>query len=143
MTARRWAGALGAVALLAAACVHGKVELSVSPGSSPVGHPTAPPTQDDPLCKPSPSGGGRPQPSGGSLPPDIAKVAGQVEEVRGLTFERPIVPEPLTQQQMQQQLQDSLQQQVPAGLAAREGKTLITIGAVPAGTDLHQVVIDY
>jgi hypothetical protein len=131
------------VGLLAGACTGGSLRGLVTPSpSGNAGHPTPPPSEANPLCRPAPPPTG-PAPSGGSFPPAIAQVAGQVEQVRQLTFERPVTPEPLSQQEMQQQLRESLDQQFPADLVAREGQTLTTIGALPPGTDLRQALVDY
>lgn len=144
MRLRSWVAAAVAVGLVAAACTSGQlgfVDPSPSP-TGPVAHPTAPDAQQDPFCEPVPSVT-QPGPTSGALPPDIARVANQVQDIRGLRFKDPVIPQPLSQQQIQQELQDSLTQQIPVDAIAREQRTDITIGALPPGTDLRQVLIGY
>jgi hypothetical protein len=135
-----------ALGILGAGCVGGRLKLAPSPSpsssSGPVVHPTVPPSQQNPLCEPGPRTG-QPGPTAGSLPPDVAEVASQVQSVRELRFKRPVVPEPLSQDQIQQQLRDSLMKQFSGDQVQREGQTDITIGALPQGTDLRQVLVDY
>jgi hypothetical protein len=134
-----------AVAVLGASCFGGSlrgVQTASPSAASPRSRPTTPVLQADPLCRPLP----RPTQTGptvGSLPPDISRVADQVESVRQLRFTQPVVPEPLSPSQIQQQLQDTLSQQYAADVVAGEERTDITVGALPAGTDLRQVLIDF
>ena len=110
---------------------------SALPSGEPVSQPIP-----DPLCPvpPSPS---PPLPAEGSLPPEIAEVADQVEEVRGLAFDDPVVAETKSPADLEGILRDELERSLPAEEAARQQRTLMTIGAIPAGTDLRQAVIDY
>lgn len=137
---------LVAVVTLAAACTRTNAPRTASlsaSGPSGSGAPSAPPSEPNPLCRvpatPSPP---VPKPAG-ALPPAIAQVATQVQQVRGLSFKRRVVPEPVSRQEIERQLRTSLDADFPPDLAAREGRTWITIGAIPAGTDLRRAVVDF
>jgi hypothetical protein len=117
----------------------GTLSPSSTVGVSP--SPTSAPAVD-PLCKPPPPE--EPGPSkGGALPLAIAKIADQVEEVRGLTFKRAVSPEPLSRRELAKLVAESYDTQYPKDQAAAEGRALITIGALPAGTDLHKAVLEF
>jgi hypothetical protein len=66
-----------------------------------------------------------------------------VEEVRGLTFRRAVSPEPLSRRELSTLVAESYDTQYPKDQAAAEGRALITIGALPAGTDLHKAVLEF
>ncbi len=143
--ARRLLAAAAALAVVAASCAGGGLKVQRSPsgtGSGLPGHPTAPAPQADPLCRPIPAPSS-PGPTSGSLPPAIAQVATQVQAVRDLRFTRPVVPEPLSQTELQAQLHETLTREFTSDLVRAEGQTDITIGALPPGTDLPQVLVDY
>jgi hypothetical protein len=125
--------------MLMSACVGGRLKLAQSP---PTSGPSVPPSEPNPLCEPAPRTG-QPGPTAGALPADVAKVASQVQAVRDLRFKQPVVPEPLSKDQIEQQLRDSLTKQFSGDVVRREGQTEIAIGALPAGTDLRQVLVDY
>jgi len=147
MTVRRVRAAVALVAaLISLAGCTGSPPRVIVPTS-----PTSPNTsrgggsgfQANPLCRrpallPTP-----PSPSVGSLPPAISLVAGQVERVRQLRFERSVIPEPVSRAEIERQLHASLEAQLRADEAAREGRTWITIGALPAGTDLRRAAVDF
>jgi hypothetical protein len=141
MTNRPLPAAALALAVLMSACVGGRVKLAQSP-SPPASAPSVPPSEQNPLCEPAPRTG-QPGPTAGSLPPDVAQVATQVQAVRDLRFKQPVVPEPLGKDQIEQQLHDSLTDQFSGDTVRREGQTDIAIGALPAGTDLRQVLVAY
>jgi hypothetical protein len=113
-----------------------------SPGGGGTAHPTAPTPQANPLCRPIPQSSS-PGPTSGSLPPVIAQVADQVQVVRDLRFTRPVVPEPLSQTELQAQLRKSLEEAYSTDLVRAEGQTDVTVGALPPGTDLGRVLVDY
>jgi hypothetical protein len=96
----------------------------------------------DPLCKPTPPETPGPG-QGGTLPGAIAKIARQVERERGLSFKRAVSPEPVSQRQMARMIADSYQRNYPLDQAAAEGRALITMGALPAGTNLYKAVVGY
>jgi hypothetical protein len=77
------------------------------------------------------------------LPPAISQLADQVAKVRGLSFERPIAPEPLTTEQINGLVRDQLEEALPAGRTANQQRAWIAMGVLPAGTDLRQSIIDF
>ncbi len=99
--------------------------------------------QANPLCKPPPTPSPSPPASKATLPAAIAKVAQQVQQVRGLRFKKNVVAEPDTRGQIERQLRASLEAGFPPDVAAREDRAWTTIGVIPAGADLRQAVIDY
>lgn len=96
----------------------------------------------DPLCKPPPAEkpGSK---KGSALPATIAKIADQVEKERGLSFKRPVSPEPVSRRQIARMLTKNYEANYPKEQAAAEGRALITIGALPAGTNLYESVLDF
>jgi len=64
-------------------------------------------------------------------PPAIAEVADQVEEVRGLTFDRRVNVEPITEAEMDRRLRDYLDAYYPERYYARRSRAWQTIGALP------------
>jgi hypothetical protein len=137
------------VVLFVAGCTRGEPApvasgpRSVSPSASSVGSQSAGPSPSvDPLCKPPPQERAGPE-KGGALPAAISKIADEVEKARGLTFKRPIAPEAVSQRQIARLLAQSYETQYPKGQAAAEGRALVTIGALPAGTDLYKAVVEF
>jgi hypothetical protein len=96
----------------------------------------------DPLCQPSPPESPAPA-KPGRLPPVLARVARQVEEVRGLSFKRAVAAEPLSRREIEKLVADSYEEEVPRDQAEAEERALITIGALPEGTDLYKAVLDF
>src|SRR2546428_2681274 len=133
MKGRRRLAAVLALGWLGGACVGAQLNLAQSPGRTTAGpavHPSPPPSQRNPLCRPIPNTA-RPGPTAGTLPPDVAQVASQVQAVRQLWFKRAVIPEPLSQSDIQRQLHESLTQQFSGDLVQAEGRTDITIGVLP------------
>ena len=97
----------------------------------------------NPLCeRPSP----RPGPAvsaGGKLPRAIARVADQVAKVRGLGFDQPVAPEPLTEAQINGLVRSEFGKEFPEEEAAKQQQTWITMGVIPAGTDLLRSIVDF
>lgn len=73
----------------------------------------------------------------------LSRVAHQVEEVRGLPFKRAVAAEPLSRRELEKLLTESYEEEVPRDQAEAEERALITIGALPAGTDLYDAVLDF
>jgi len=73
----------------------------------------------------------------------IAQVADEVEAERGLRFQRPVSPEPVSHQRLVELLQAGLDQEYPADMEQRKGRAWATIGAIPPGTDLRQAILDF
>jgi hypothetical protein len=138
----RIAAVLAAMAVLAVACT--RVSTAVFPSTAPgasggTGELYAP----DPVCDRPAVASPSPEPSAASLPPSIALVARQVQEVRGLSFSHPVVPEPVTQQRIGALLRQSLDQSDPKAQTDRTGQAWIAMGAIPPGTDLFQSLVDF
>jgi hypothetical protein len=64
-------------------------------------------------------------------PPAIAEVADQVESVRGLTYDRPVNVEPISEAEMDRRLRDYLDAYYPERYYARRSRAWQTIGALP------------
>ncbi len=77
------------------------------------------------------------------LPPPIAKVAQEVEQVRGLRFRHPLAAEAVNQAQIARMLQEGLDEGFPDAEAARTEQAWIAIGVIPKGTKLRQAVEDF
>ena len=140
-----WALVLG---LLGTACTGGHPGNPVTP-SGPVAtgtgssHRFVEPPVPKSLCD-HPKLNPEPAPSaGGPLPPIIATVAQQVQAERGLRFEHPVAPEAVSHQRLVRLLQAGLNQEYPPALEGRKGRAWATIGAIPAGTDLRQAILDF
>ena len=150
MSARRLKAALLGVAFLAVACTggswgSGRISPTALPSTTnpPLSLPTTP-AAADPLCRarPTPSRPAAAAPAG-SLPTVIAQVARQVEQVRNLTFLRPVPAEPVSSGRMAQLLGQNAKAGTPKAEVARTGKAWATIGAIPRGTDLYKALVDF
>ena len=136
---RRLFALTAVMAMVGAACHGGSpTAASSSGGSSPLPLPTGP------LCNgfapsPTPSGTISAAPS---LPAIIAQVAQQAEQVRELAFRSPVTPEPVTATRMSELVRENVADPQGVALLKREQQPLITIGALPAGTDLPKAVSD-
>lgn len=108
-----------------------------------------PPGADDPLSLPDPEQlsacVGQPDLDGPSPEVEvegdpIAVIAEQVAADRDLDFTRPVDVEFHTDDQVAQAVQDDLDKEYPADQADLDARTLTALGAVPAGTDLRDLV---
>ena len=68
------------------------------------------------------------------LPPAIAKVADEVQQVRGLQFKQPVAAEAVSQAEIGRLLDQGLNQGFPKDEAARTGRASIRIGMSPCAT---------
>jgi hypothetical protein len=92
------------------------------------------------LCDvPAPPGRGEPKPAG-DVPVDIAEVEAQVEQTRGLDFERPVAAESVTPEQIQRRLLKYFEETVPEDQNARRSLAWQAIGVIPAGTDITEAM---
>jgi hypothetical protein len=82
-------------------------------------------------------------PRGEELPPAIAKVADEVEQVRGLRFKRGVSAEAVSQKEIAKLLHEGLDQGFPEDEANRTAQAWAAIGVIPAGTDLRKAVEDF
>ena len=144
----RLALAIG-LAVALSACTGGvtPVDHSGSPGATQSGSelqiPTVAPggaatakTAIRNLCEPlsAPTG----TPASGSLPPELAQIADQVEAARGHTFTTPPRAEGISNQEMDRRLQESFQAYYPKDLYDRRTFAWRTIGVIPPDADLHE-----
>jgi hypothetical protein len=88
------------------------------------------------LCVPLSAPGGTP--AAGTLPPELAQIADQVETARGHTFTTPPRAEGITDQEMDRRLQESFRAYYPKDLYDRRTFAWRTIGAIPPDADLHE-----
>ena len=142
MRSARVLAGVAVLVLVVSACTIGRSsvagDLRPRPPTSPTPVSTpAPPASAgaDPLCPPQPPPAATPEPAS-TLPPILSTVAEQIQQVRGLRFERPVGAEPVTKGRMQRLVGSSFGQSYPADRVRRQGEALITIGALPPGTDL-------
>jgi hypothetical protein len=158
--ARRPFAALAALGLVLAACTGSGIGTPTPPpetqgATAPV--PTSPePGSPAPggsgsaaaalrrLCEvPRPDFSGSDVPAEGPTPPVIAEVMDQVERLRGFAYSEPVVAEPVTQEQIAEDLVEYADTAYPAQQYARRSRAWETIGVIPDGTDLRAVYEDY
>ena len=77
------------------------------------------------------------------LPPAIAKVADEVQQIRGLRFKHPVAAEAVSQTEIARLLNQGLDQGFPKDEAARTGQAWSTMGVIPVGTNLRKAVQDF
>jgi hypothetical protein len=148
-TARSLVGVAISFWLVAAACTSsappgGSDERSVSPGGSaspvPTGKGSAAAAMRK-LCASSTAAGNTVPP--GPTPPQIAAVEHDVEKVRGLTYERPVAVEAITQTEMASRISASFADSFPARFWRRRSTSWQTIGVIPPGTDMRTVMLQF
>ena len=88
------------------------------------------------LCVPLSSPRGTP--AAGTLPPELAQIADQVETARGHTFTTPPKAEAITDQEMDRRLQESFHAYYPKDQYDRRTFAWRTIGVIPPDADLHE-----
>jgi hypothetical protein len=77
-------------------------------------------------------------PAAGTLPPELAQIADQVETARGHTFTTPPKAEGITDQEMDRRLTESFRAYYPKDLYDRRTFAWRTIGVIPPDADLHE-----
>ena len=77
-------------------------------------------------------------PAAGTLPPELAQIADQVETARGHTFTTPPKAEGITDQEMDRRLEESFRAYYPKDLYDRRTFAWRTIGVIPPDADLHE-----
>jgi hypothetical protein len=77
-------------------------------------------------------------PASGTLPPELAQIADQVETARGHTFTTPPKAEAITDQEMDRRLEESFRAYYPKDLYDRRTFAWRTIGVIPPDADLHE-----
>jgi len=133
-----------AVALVSTACIAKKVTIGgVTPvppaGGSTGGAVSAGPRPPCQRVRTKAS----PEAPAEKLPPPIAKVAQEVEQVRGLQFKHQLAAEAVSQSQIARMLQQGLNEGFPKDEADRTAQAWIAMGVIPKGTDLRQAVEDF
>ncbi len=153
--ARALAGLLALVLL--GACTSGDDRGGGTGGTPSSGVPTSPEVVPSPesgpgsalaalaeLCTiPKPQTGGSGVPPEGPTPPAIAEVMDQVAQIRGFDFSRPVVAEPVTQQEIADGYAKYLDQAYPEDFYARRSDAWQTIGVIPAGTGIRDAMLAY
>ena len=128
-----------ALLLLVAVSCGGNPSPTPSPSTPPVTAPP-PPTASGALCNHPPLPTPAPAVSPPKLPGSIAAVQSGVEDVRGLHFTKPVVPESVSQAKIGSLLDQALDRSYPPDMMARRGLAWRTIGVLPAGADLRQAI---
>ena len=80
---------------------------------------------------------------GGPVPPAIAQVQRHVEEVRGLTFRRPVRVDAVSQEELVRRLEGALHHSFPAGLYRRRSLAWATIGVISPGASIRAEVEEF
>jgi len=143
---RRLALVLTLAGTVTASCTGSTPAVSPLPSSSSTavtGGLSVVPARSDPLCKAVPVHRPRNVGPAGSLPSVFARVAQQVEQIRSLTYLRPVRAQAVTRAAMNQLMHDKAGSQEPRQSAARTSKAWATIGVIPRGTDLYKAVSDF
>ena len=121
----------------------GRPTPTITPAPTGTGTVTEPPAQGvDPLCR-RPEASPEPAATGEELPPALAKVADQIQEIRGLRFKRPVSPEPVSAEEISRMLRTGINRSFPEEMMSRREKAWATIGVIPPGTDLRQSILDF
>jgi hypothetical protein len=79
-------------------------------------------------------------PSGNGEPPDIEELAHQVEAIRKLRFEEIPEPELISEEEFSSRTRDLLEREYTREDADTEARLLTQLGAIPADTDLYELV---
>lgn len=119
---------------------------ATGPGTG--GPPSAPgpgagPGPKPPECPYGPAPSPRPPAVATPLPGPLAEVASQVEEVRGLRFERPVATQAVTQARIAELVSAGIRRDFPRDVAERRERAWALMGAIPEGADLFGSVVDF
>ncbi|MEX2203413.1 MAG: hypothetical protein WD965_04945 [Actinomycetota bacterium] len=147
-----------AFAMLASACTS-TPSPNPSTGAEPsIDVPTSPEVvpqpEDDPgsalaamerLCtiRPPDIDGGLQVPAEGPTPPAIAKVMGELEQIRGFGFSTRVVAEPVTQQDIADGYTEYIETYYPEEFYSRRSLAWQTIGVIPEGTNIRDELLEY
>lgn len=130
--------------LIASGCTGDGRPPAASPSGPGSGAEARPPTPSspDPLCRHPGTATPDPRPASPATG-DIAAIAQQVEQVRGLRFREPVSPEPMSRTEIGLLVRGSVDSQFPAEMMERRGRAWATMGVIPAGTDLYRSIADF
>ena len=140
--------AIGCVSLSAVACPSAREPVATAPVAVPSvaagGAPTAAAAIRE-LCPPPADGtagsaGPSARPSPGTVPPEIAEVEDQVEQVRGLTYVHPVAVTAVDDDEMRRRVESSFDESYPAEAYDRRTSAWRTIGVIPADADLREAL---
>jgi hypothetical protein len=73
----------------------------------------------------------------------VQEVADQVTQVRGLRWVHSVDPEAVSQERVGELLQDLVEKTLPPQQLARETRSWVTIGALPAGSSIRDALLAY
>jgi hypothetical protein len=82
-------------------------------------------------------------PAEGPTPPAIAKVMGELEQIRGFGFSARVVAEPVTQQDIADGYREYIETYYPERFYARRSLAWQTIGVIPEGTSIRDELLEY
>jgi len=82
-------------------------------------------------------------PAGGTTPPPIQQVEHEVASVRGLTYERPVVVQPVTPAQMNARVSASFNGSYPVGFYARRTLAWRALGVIPPHADIRKALLKF
>jgi hypothetical protein len=141
-----------ALGLLASACTieFGNAEPSGSaaqqrPSPVPTGKGSAAQAMSD-LCEPPKIANGdtpAQAPAGGTTPQAILDVEHQVETVRGLQYERPVVVRHVTQAMMSERVAANFDATYPRRFYERRSRVWQTLGVIPAGSSVRDALLQF
>jgi hypothetical protein len=147
-----------ALAMLASACTSSPNPSNDGETSPSVGVPTSPEVVPTPeagpgsalaalarLCTivPPDLEGGSDVPAEGPTPPAIAKVMGELEQIRGFRFSDPVVAQPVTQQDIADGYRTYIETYYPEEFYARRSLAWQTMGVIPEGTSIRDELLEY
>jgi hypothetical protein len=98
------------------------------------------------LCSlkvPKPGSEGSDVPPEGPTPPAIQQVMDELEQIRGFSFDHPVVADPVTQQDIAKGFRESLDASFPSDLSERRSLVWQTIGVIDPGVDIRTDLLSY
>ncbi len=116
---------------------------AVSPAPDAAAPPIGPGSTEDPNCPAVPHPTPSPPTPPGSVPPEVSAIERQVASIRGLSYLRPVTAQAVTAQEMSRTVTALDDAALPAAAIERSQRAWITMGLIPAGTDLRQALIDF
>jgi hypothetical protein len=96
-----------------------------------------------PLKAPKPGSEDSSVPPEGPTPPAIQQVMDELEQIRGFSFDHPVVAAPVTQQEIAKGFRESLDAAFPVDLSERRSLVWQTIGVIDPGVDIRTDLQSY